>query len=351
MKSETTTVADWFKTRFPMDKESILLRLQEPVPNHLKKWWWCLGGMPAYLFVVQLITGIILAFYYVPEPNNAYESVWRITYDVPLGWWIRALHKWSANLMIISLILHTMRVFFTGAYRAPRELNWIFGAILLILTFIFGFTGYSLVYEQLAYWGATVATNLTESVPYVGTYVARFIRGGDVVGADTLTRFFVFHVGILPVTVVIFVTLHIFMVRTHGVTELHFKDEKKSGAQTFRFFPDHILTELIIGVGLLIVISAIAVIFPLELQEKADPLSTPAHIKPEWYFYFTFRWLKLAGLTVAVLTLGLAAAIFVFWPLIEAWIARYIKRDVTIPLGIIGVLAILVLTLWEALAH
>jgi quinol-cytochrome oxidoreductase complex cytochrome b subunit len=307
--------------------------------------------MPAYLFGIQLLTGIFLAFYYVPEPSKAYESVWRITFDVPFGWWVRALHKWSANLMIVTLILHTLRVFFTGAYRAPRELNWIFGAILLILTMVFGFTGYSLVYEQLAFWGATVATNLTEAVPLVGPYIARFIRGGDVVGPDTLSRFFVFHVGILPIVVITFVSLHIFMVRTHGVTELKFKGDKPGSSATFPFFPDHILTELMIGVGLLIVISAVAVIFPLELQEKADPLTTPLHIKPEWYFYFTFRWLKLAGLTPAILSLGLGAVGFVFWPLIEKWISRYTKRDVTIPLGVIAVLGILALTLWEALAH
>jgi len=141
------------------------------------------------------------------------------------------------------------------------------------------------------------------------------------------------------------------MVRTHGVTELHFKDEKQGGAQTFRFFPDHIMTELMIGIGLLIVISSVAVIFPMELQERADPLSTPAHIKPEWYFFFTFRWLKLVGLTSAVLSVGLAAFIFVFWPLLEKPLYKLVKRDLSIPLGIVAVVGILALTLWEALGH
>jgi quinol-cytochrome oxidoreductase complex cytochrome b subunit len=149
----------------------------------------------------------------------------------------------------------------------------------------------------------------------------------------------------------VFIGLHILMVRTHGVTELHFKDEKPGEDKTFRFFPDHVMTELIIGIGLLIVISAVAVIFPPELQDKADPLVTPAHIKPEWYFYFTFRWLKIVGLTTAVLTLGLAALIFVLWPLVDAVLVRVTKRDLSIPLGIIAVVAILALTVWEALAH
>ncbi len=348
--STRASVSGWLKSRFPIDRENMMLRLQEPVPNHLKRWWWCLGGMPAYLFVVQMVTGIILTFYYVPEPSKAYDSVWRITNEVPFGWWVRSLHKWSANLMIVSVILHTLRVFFTGAFRAPRELNWVFGAVLLILTLAFGFTGYSLVYEQLAYWGLTVATNLTEAVPLIGEHLARFARGGDTVGQDTLSRFFVLHIGILPTAVIGFLMLHIGMVRTHGVTELHFKDEQP-GKNTFRFYPDHILTELIIGIGLLIVISAVAVIFPLELADRADPLVTPAHIKPEWYFYFTFRWLKLAGLTPAVLTIGLAAALFVLWPFIDKGITAVVKRDLTVPIGVLSVLALLLLTLWEALAH
>ena len=135
-------------------------------------------------------------------------------------------------------------------------------------------------------------------------------------------------------------------------TRLRFKgDERQRGKSTFRLVPDHLLTELVIGVGLLVVLSAFAVIFPAGLAERADPLTTPSHIKPEWYYYFTFRWLKLSGLRTAVLTLGLAAALFVAWPLVDGYLRRFTKRDLSIPLGIVAVLAILALTLWEALAH
>ncbi len=350
-RAALTGVMGWLKSRFPVDADSVMLSLNEPVPSHLKRWWWCLGGMPLYLFVVQVVTGILLAFYYVPEPTRAYDSVWQITHEVPFGWWIRSLHKWSANLMIISIVLHVLRVYFTAAYRAPRELNWMFGVALLGLSMVFGFTGYSLVYEQLAYWGATVATNLAAAVPVVGEMMARFIRGGDTVGPATLTRFYVLHIGLLPTLLMVFLGLHIAMVRTHGVTELHFEDEKPGHKQTFRFFPDHILTELVIGIGLLIVISAVAVILPPTLAERANPLQTPAHIKPEWYFYFTFRWLKLAGLNTALVTLGLAGGAFFFWPLIDRWLQRQLKRDISVPVGVIAVLGVLVLTLWEAVAH
>ncbi len=344
------SVTEWVKTRVPIDLNDLQSSLNEPVPSHLKRWWWCLGGIPAYLFVVQALTGIMLTFYYVPDPSRAYESVAYITNTVPFGWWIRSIHKWSSSFMIVSVILHVMRVYFTGAYRKPREFTWVIGAIILLLTFAFGFTGYSLVYEQLAYWGATVAANLTASVPLIGEPMARFIRGGDVIGPQTLTRFFVFHIGVLPSLIVLLLGGHILMVRLLGVTELHFKDEDPDKEQVFRLVPEHLLTEMIIGVALLTVLTAFAVIFPAGLAEKANPLVTPAHIKPEWYFYFTFRWLKLAGLTVAVLSLGLAAFLFVMWPFVDSFLARVTRRDLSIPLGILAVLGILALTIWEALA-
>ena len=293
---QDTGVAAWLKERVPIDATGLTSSLNEPVPNHLKKWWFCVGGTPAYLFCVQAITGILLTFYYVPEPTQAYASVAHITNDVPFGWWIRGIHKWGANFMIIAVILHALRVYFTRAYQRPRELTWVTGAIILGLTMVFGFTGYSLVYEQLSYWGATVAANLTASAPLVGEQLAQFIRGGDTVGANTLTRFFVFHIGVLPTLLVILLVIHLGFVRLHGVTELRFADQEGQKKQHFNFFPDHLLTEIAIGLVLITVLSCFAVIFPAGLGEEADPLTTPSHIKPEWYFFFTFRWLKLAGL-------------------------------------------------------
>ena len=144
---------------FPFDWELVRHAGSEPVPNHLKKWWFCLGGTVLYLFIVQVMTGIALAFYYVPSPEEAYASVEGITRDIRFGWFIRSLHKWASNLMIIAVFLHLLRVYFTGSYRHPRQLNWMIGCGLLATTLGFGFTGYSLVYEQLSFWGATVAAS------------------------------------------------------------------------------------------------------------------------------------------------------------------------------------------------
>ncbi len=348
-------LAGWFRTRVPVPAEDLLQHLgSEPVPGHLKRWWWGLGGTAAVLFALQVVTGILLSFYYVPNPDAAYESVQHITQDVPFGWYLRSLHRWSSHGMIVAVILHVIRVYFTGAYRAPRELNWVVGAIILVVTLVFGFTGYSLVYEQLSYWGATVAGNLTEAAPLVGPALARFIRGGEEISANTLTRFHVLHIGVLPTIMFVLLAVHFTLIRVHGVTEFRFRDQPQEGKDHFPFFPDHFLTEVMLAVGLLVVLTCVAVIFPAGLEEKADPLITPEHIKPEWYFYWTFRWLKLTGLDTAVVSLGVVGAIFVFWPFVDGAIRR--RRpgsELSVWLGIVAVVVLCILTVWEAwvLAH
>ncbi|MGE0363708.1 MAG: cytochrome bc complex cytochrome b subunit, partial [Vicinamibacterales bacterium] len=158
-------VRGWIGERVPVSLDAVAAMSNEPVPYHLKRWWFALGGTPAYLFVVQIVTGVLLAFYYQPSPATAYESVRYITEDASFGWYLRGLHKWGATLMIAAVVLHQMRVFFTGAYRRPRELNWMIGMTLLVCTLLIGFTGYSLVFEQLSYWGATVGANISDTVP------------------------------------------------------------------------------------------------------------------------------------------------------------------------------------------
>src|SRR5262245_18645909 len=182
-------VRNWFRERLPIKEEQVFELLDEPVPNHLKRWWFCLGGTPAYLFVVQIVTGILLAFYY--QPATAYESVRYITDEAAYGWYFRGVHKWGATLMIAAVVLHQMRVYFTGAYRKPREINWMVGMCLLLCTLVIGFTGYSLVYEQLSYWGATVAANICDTVPMVGTFAKRMLLAGETYNSETVSRFFI----------------------------------------------------------------------------------------------------------------------------------------------------------------
>ena len=321
-ETRVSSVREWIGERVPVSVEAVAAMSNEPVPNHLKRWWFALGGTPAYLFVVQIVTGILLAFYYQPSPTTAYESVRYITEDASFGWYLRSLHKWGATLMIAAVILHQMRVFFTGAYRRPRELNWMIGMTLLACTLLLGFTGYSLVFEQLSYWGATVGANISDTVPVVGPLIKQVMLGGEAYNDRTLSRFFILHAAVLPVTLILVLMMHIALVRLHGVTELEFESEAGRPAKPFNFFPDHFYTELIIGLTLMILLSALATLLPVGMGPRADPLVTPEIIKPEWFFYVAFRWLKLFSGVTAVLTQGFIVFVMFFWPFIDAWLVR-----------------------------
>ncbi len=349
----SSRVQRFFAEAIPLDWDALRTVGAEPVPYHLASWWWCLGGTPLYLFVVQVATGILLTFYYVPDPSGAYESVLKITQEVRFGWYLRSLHKWSANLMIVAVFLHMLRVFFTGAYRRPRQLNWCIGCGLLGCTLGFGFTGYSLIYEQLSFWGATVATNLVEALPLVGPPAALLMRGGAEVSGNTLTRFFVFHIGLLPTVMFALLVAHIVLIRLHGVTELEFRGKRVPASErTFPFWPHHASTELLIGVLLMFVLTVLALAAPAELGPKANPAVTPEHIQPEWYFFFSFRLLKLTSLKTSVyLTAALGAGMFL-WPFLEEMLHRRLRmpRDVSVALGVLAFLGFLILTVWESWA-
>jgi quinol-cytochrome oxidoreductase complex cytochrome b subunit len=342
----------WFGERLPVSGRQFRELTNEPVPYHLKRWWFALGGTPAYLFVVQIFTGILLAFYYEASPVRAYESVGYITHEVSFGWYIRSVHKWAATLMIVAVILHQMRVFFTGAYRRPREINWIVGMCLLLCVLLTGFSGYSLVYEQLSFWGATVGANITDTVPVIGGFLKRMMLAGDAYNQATLSRFFVMHAAILPTVIVLLVAVHITVIRLQGVTEFKFRDEEPATRQTFNFFPDHLYTELIIGLVLMILLSVLATVFPATLGAPANPLQTPEVIKPEWFFYVAFRWLKLFSGTAAVLSMGFIVFVFFSWPFIDRALRKHTRfQEASVWVGVIGALLIIAMTVWEAVAR
>jgi len=223
---------------------------------------------------------------------------------------------------------------------------------LLFCTLMTGFTGYSLVYEQLSFWGATVGANISDTIPFVGGFIKRMMLAGDAYNQSTLSRFFVLHAAILPVTIVFLLAIHIAVIRMQGVTEFQFKDEDDGSARTFNFFPDHLYTELIIGLVLMVVLSALATILPATLGPEANPLQTPEVIKPEWFFYVAFRWLKLFTGTAAVLSMGFIVFVMFAWPWIDNWIRKHTRfQEASVWIGILGVLTIIGLTLWEAFAR
>jgi menaquinol-cytochrome c reductase cytochrome b subunit len=181
-------------------------------------WWHTLGSASLTAFLVQAVTGIILAMYYRPSPHDAYKSIQYITDDLTLGWLVRGMHRWGASVFIILIFLHMGRVFLFGAYKYPRELNWIVGVLLLLLGMLEGFTGYLLPWDQTAYWATVVGINLNGTAPLLGPWLAQFLRGGQEIGADTLTRFYSLHMLVLPVGIAGLITLHLYLVIRLGVT-------------------------------------------------------------------------------------------------------------------------------------
>ena len=191
--------------------------LDKPIPKGLNLSY-CFGGITFFLFVMLAVTGYFMTLYYVPSPEQAYDAVDYLTFEVPMGQVIRGIHHWSGNLMMVTIFLHMLRVFIYGAYKKPREINWISGVFLFCLVMGFGFTGYLLPWDQKAYWATKVGTSIMGTVPVVGDYTRRLMRGGPDLGALTLTRFYTLHVLFLPLVTVIFLLAHFVMIRKQGIS-------------------------------------------------------------------------------------------------------------------------------------
>jgi quinol-cytochrome oxidoreductase complex cytochrome b subunit len=181
-------------------------------------WFHTLGSATLTAFLVQLGTGVVLAMYYKPDPETAYESIQYITNDLTLGWLVRGMHRWGASVFIILLFLHMGRVFLFGAYKYPRELNWLIGVMILVLAMLEGFTGYLLPWDQTAYWATVVGINLNATAPVAGPFLADFLRGGTEIGNDTLARFYSLHMLLLTGGLIALIGLHLYLVVRLGIT-------------------------------------------------------------------------------------------------------------------------------------
>jgi menaquinol-cytochrome c reductase cytochrome b subunit len=220
-------VVDWLDSRYPFT-ETVDEALTQRVPNFANAFYYCFGGMVFILIVLQILTGILLAFYYVPDasgnPAPAYTSVQFITDHVYLGWLIRGTHFWGANLLIVMVVLHMARVYWTGSYRAPRELNWMVGVTMLFLVLVFSLTGYLLPWDTKAYWATSVTLQVAGSPPPIGpidigSWTKSLLQGGPIVGPPTLQRFFDIHVFLLPAAIVLLMYVHFRLIRQHGISE------------------------------------------------------------------------------------------------------------------------------------
>lgn len=218
-----TKVGDWLDQRIGWKSvwETIFVR-KVPKVN----WFYTLGSATLFTAVNQIVTGILLTIYYVPSPDQAYDSVQYITTQVSAGWLIRGLHHWGASAMVVLSVLHMLRVIFYGSYKFPREVTWFTGVGLLLVVLGFGFTGYLLPWDQKAYWATTVGTRIAEVTPFVGDLILRVMRGGSELTAVTLARFFGVHVWFLPAALLVLLGIHLYLVVRLGISSLPKKEEK-----------------------------------------------------------------------------------------------------------------------------
>src|SRR5215467_9661801 len=281
----------WLVERLGLASARELLA-HKSVPVHSATMWYYFGGVTLFLFTIQVLTGVLLLLYYRPSPTEAYESVQFIMTKVQFGWLVRSIHSWSANLMILAAFIHMFSVVFLHAYRRPRELTWLSGIALLGLALAFGFSGYLLPWNKVSYFATKVGTDMAAAVPVLGEYLARFLRGGNDVGGATLTRFFGFHVAVLPGITTLLLLVHLGLVQRHGMSSPPWI--KGTNLPQMKFFPNFFLRELMAWYAALAVLGSLAALFPWELGEKADPFApAPAGIRPEWYFLAPFYTLKL----------------------------------------------------------
>jgi quinol-cytochrome oxidoreductase complex cytochrome b subunit len=320
----------WLDERVGLQELSKLAKKKE-VPVHRHTFWYYFGGMTLFLFTVQVTTGILLLLYYRPSAGEAYESVQFLMTEVQFGWLVRSIHAWSANLMILTLFIHLFSTLLLKAYRRPRELTWVTGGGLLALTLAFGFTGYLLPWNKLAFFATSVGTDIPGVLPIVGPFLRRLLRGGDDVTGATLTRFYGIHVAVLPALVTMLIGVHLFLVQKHGMSVPPDIERQSGSKRVMPFFPNFFLRDLVGWLCVLGVLAAVAAYYPAELGQKADPFQpAPAGIKPEWYFMFMFQTLKLLpsyilgieGELVGILGFGLVGLFLVMIPFLDRWTAR-----------------------------
>lgn len=354
MNKKINKIENWLDERYDLAPIKNLIS-HKKVPIHHHSIWYYMGGISLFLFIVQVISGLLLLMYYIPGEDSAYESVQFIVTKVDFGWLIRNLHSWSANLMVLFVFLHMFSVFFTDAFRKPRELTWVTGFFLLLLSFGFGFSGYLLPWNELAFFATKVGTDIAGVVPFVGDGIKTILRGGEDVTGATLSRFFGIHVAILPALFTTLLAIHLIFVQKQGMSEpKDFEKLEESKKKYIPFFPNFVLQDALLWIIILILLLSLTLFFPWELGLKADALaSAPIGIKPEWYFMFMFETLKILpanvlfieGEVLGILGFGVAGIIWMFIPFINFSKNQELNSKIIRWVGIISLVYIIVFTI------
>lgn len=347
-------IENWLDERFDLTPIRNLIE-HKKVPVHGHSIWYYMGGISLFLFIIQVFTGLLLLMYYIPGENAAYESVQFIITKVSFGWLIRNLHSWSANLMVLFIFLHMFSVFFTKAFRKPRELTWVTGFVLLLLAMGFGFSGYLLPWNELAFFATKVGTDIVAVVPFIGEELKIILRGGEDVTGATLSRFFGIHVAILPAIFTSLLVIHLFFVQRQGMSEPEeFEQQTEKEKKYIPFFPNFVLQDALLWIIVLIGLLSLTLFFPWELGLKADALaSAPLGINPEWYFMFMFETLKLLpahilfveGEVVGIFAFAVAGIIWMFIPFVKFSKKKDLNSKIFRWFGIISLTYMIIFTI------
>jgi ubiquinol-cytochrome c reductase cytochrome b subunit len=348
---------EWLDSRLKLKAVERTL-LDEPIPGGAS-WIYVFGSATLFLFLLQAITGMFLAVYYAPTPDHAYDSIQFIEKQVTFGAFVRGLHHWGASAMVVAIGLHMLQVFLYGAYKPPREVMWMVGVVLFLITLGFAFTGYLLPWDQNAYWATQIGINMVGTVPVVGDLAVRVLRGGETLGALTLSRFFAVHVLFLPAALAGLILLHLFILRrvgpagpwTGGMERRQHSAQaappagdapRESADRRVRtsetFYPRQVFMDAVVMLGVFAAVAALALAVPFPLADKADPSDTTFVPIPEWYFLFYYQLLKYAHGPLEPLATWVLPSLFflalLFWPFLDRNPSRrLVKRPLALGAG------------------
>ncbi|OGW42134.1 MAG: hypothetical protein A2010_08250 [Nitrospirae bacterium GWD2_57_9] len=327
-------IINWLEVRVGLGNFIQTQVIEYRIPKNINLFY-TLGFLAVIAYGVQAVTGIVLLIYYIPHPDHAFRSVQDIMTKVPYGWLFRQMHTVGSNLMITVVILHMITVFMMGNYKRPRELTWLGGGLSLLITVMFGLSGYLLPWTQLSYWATTVVTSMPTALPLIGEPIARILRGGDSVTQITLSRFFAFHVAVLPPLFLALMGVHLFLINRIGISATPFgmQDEerrplteykRKTHPDGYSYYPLFFQKQMFMvmayfSVMFVIITFVPTLFFPDEANMPADPNHTPADIQPAWYLLPPYQLLRLVPNKFLGITLQLVLVlVFLSWPFLDS---------------------------------
>jgi cytochrome b6 len=341
---------NWLRDRIPLDSITGYFS-KKTVPRHKHSFWYYWGGLTLFCLIIQVVTGVLLLLYYKPSTEDAYASIQYIMEKVPFGSVIRSLHSWSANAMIFCILVHMFSTFFMKAYRKPRELMWMTGFLLLLVTLGFGFTGYLLPWDEVSFFATQIGITENEKLPLIGHVIGQILRGGDEVTSETLSRMFAIHVAVLPLTLLFILSIHLTLNQIFGTSKPIGIAEKK---KPIPFFFNYVYRDTLswcIGFAVLI---TLAVLYPWQSGIAFDITTitqAPAGIHPEWYFMFLFQTLKAEKYVPDIVVVSIFTLVGIFWFLVPFLDRKSSREEKGKLFTIIGIVLLLYVTGMTIMAY